>query len=260
MAKTAAAAKKPPAKKAGKKKTGDTIVIDTPDKKKQRAAPSRFSVDAARCFTVNPYVEGGKNKIDVVLHKGGSPTPDAQPQVTLLPGGRTLSVQWKIREELFTERQAKAQGIASNSSRSIAYSDTLQYMASAGVRASEGYFRGTPQLIQLDVECTGNPRVKFLDVPTKKKVWWAGKAHMQFNCMYVCTLKVANDRHDLTAKPKSAGFADFGFLESSAEADRSGGGHGGNSDDGGAAVGGGGGGVGGQHYPAVESEESEDDY
>ncbi|KAL3779656.1 hypothetical protein ACHAW5_003655 [Stephanodiscus triporus] len=152
-----------------------------------------------------------------------TPTPttltpkDAQPQVTLLPGGRTLSVQWKIREELFSELQAKAQGIASNSSRSISYSDTMQLM---------GYFRGTPQLIQLDVECTGNP----------KKVMWTGKAHMQFNCMYVCTLKVATDRHVLTSQPKNAGFADFGFLESSAEADRGGGGHGENSDGGGAAA------------------------
>ena len=255
MPKTAAAAKKPPAKKAGKKTTGEEpVIVDTPPKKKQRTAPTRFSVDSARCFTVNPYVLEGKNRIDVILHEGGSPPKDAQPQVTLLPGGRILSVQWKIREELFSERQAKAQGIERNTSRSIAYSDTMQLMASAGVRAVEGYFRGTPQLIQLDVECTGNPKVRFLDVPTKKKVTWAGKAHMQFNCMYVCTLKVANDRHGLTAQPKNAGFADFGFLESSAEADRGGGG---NSDGGGAGRGGGGGG-GGMHYP-VESDSDDDD-
>ena len=260
MPKTASTttAKKPPAKKAGKKTTGEILVIDTPTKK-QRVAPTRFSVDAARCFTVNPYVVGGKNKIDIVLHEGGSPTKDAQPQVTLLPGGRTLSVQWKIREELFSELQASTQGIESNSSRSIAYSDTMQLMVSAGIRAVEGYYRGTPQLIQLPVECTGSPKVRILDVPTKKKVWWAGKAHMQFNCMYVCTVRVATDRHGLTAQPKNAGFADFGFLESSAEADRGGGGHGENSDGGGAAaaaVGGGGGG--GAYYP-VESE-SDDSY
>ena len=238
MAKTASAttAKKPPTKKAGKKTTGKILVVDTPPKKKQRVVPTRFSVDAARCFTVNPYVDGGKNKIDIILHEGGSPTKDAQPQVTLLPGGRTLSVQWKIREELFSELQATVQGIASNSSRSIAYSNTMQLMVSAGVRAVEGYYRGTPQLIHLGVECTGNPKVRIRDVPTKKKVWFAGKPHMQFNCMYVCTVRVATDRHGLTAQPKNAGFADFGFLESSAEADRGGGGHGENSDDGGAAA------------------------
>ena len=76
---------------------------------------------------------------------------------------------------------------------------------------------------------------------TKKKVTWAGKRHMQFNCMYVCTLKVANDCHGLTAQPKNAGFADFGFLESSAEADRGGGGNGESSNGGGGGGRGGGG-------------------
>ncbi len=55
---------------------------------------------------------------------------------------------------------------------------------------------------------------------------------MQFNCMYVCTLKVANDRHGLTAQLKNAGIADFGFLDS-AEADPGGGGDGGGSSGGG---------------------------
>ena len=133
--------------------------------------------------------------------------------------------------DFFSELQATTQGIESNSSRSIAYSNTMQHMVSAGVRAVEGYYRyrGSPQLIQLDVECTGNPKIKMFHVPpTKQKVTIAGKkTHMQFNCMYVCTLKVAADRHVLTAQPKNAGFADFGFLESSAEADRRGGNGGG---------------------------------
>ena len=37
--------------------------------------------------------------------------------------------------------------------------------------------------------------------------------HMHFNSMYVCQLKVANDRHGLTAQPKNVGIADLGFLE-----------------------------------------------
>jgi hypothetical protein len=32
--------------------------------------------------------------------------------------------------------------------------------------------------------------------------------------MYVCMLKVAKDRHGLTAQPEDAGIADFGFLGS----------------------------------------------
>jgi hypothetical protein len=32
-----------------------------------------------------------------------------------------------------------------------------------------------------------------------------GKAHQQFNSMYVCTLKVAGDCHGLTLQPKKGG-------------------------------------------------------
>ena len=87
MAKTAATTKKPPAKKVGRKTTEDTIVVDTPPKKKQCATLTCFSVDAMRRFTIIPYAQGTKNKVDIVLHEGGVPPKDAQPQVTLLPGG-----------------------------------------------------------------------------------------------------------------------------------------------------------------------------
>ena len=165
-----------------------------------------------RGFTVNPYVQGTKNKIDVVLHEGGVPPKDAQPQVSLLPGGRMLSVLWKTPEKLYSELQAAVQGIPRNSSRYTGYSDTMQVMVSAGVRAIDGFHRGAPQLIHLDIECTGNPKIKVFQVPTKQKVSFMGMKHMQFNCMYVVTLKVASDRHGLTAQPTNAGIADFGFL------------------------------------------------
>lgn len=235
MPKLVATTKKAPAKKAGKKTTGEILDVDTPPTKKQcHKPPTRFSVDVFRGFTVNPYAQGSKNKIDIVLHEGGVPPKDAQPQVTLLPGGRMVSVQWKSDERLYSHLQASVQGIERNSSRSIAYSDTMQLMVSAGVRPIDGYHRGTPQIIQLGVECTGNPKVKMFHVPTKQKVTYQGKTYMQFNCMYVCTLRVANDRHGLTAQPKNAGIADFGFLDS-AEADRGGGGGGGGETGGGAA-------------------------
>ena len=153
-----------------------------------------------------------------------------------------LIAQWKSDERLYSHLQASVQGIERNSSRSTAYSDTMQLMVSAGVCAIDGYHRGTTQLIQLDVECTGNPKIKMFHVPpTKQKVTLAGKKmHMQFNCMYVCTLKVANDHHGLTAQPTNAGFVDFGFLDR-AEVDRGGGGEGG---------GGGGRSGGGAPYPS----------
>ncbi len=40
------------------------------------------------------------------------------------------------------------------------------------------------------------------------------KEHIQFNVMYVCTLKGAKDRHGLQKQPEDAGIADFGFLGS----------------------------------------------
>ena len=78
-----------------------------------------------------------------------------------------LSVQWKLDERLFSHLQASVQGVETNSSRYIGYSDTMQLMVNAGVRAIDGFHRGTPQLIALDVECTGNPRVRHYHVPTK---------------------------------------------------------------------------------------------
>ena len=215
-------------KPAGRKTTGEDNIInlDTPPPlgKKQRASSApRFSIEKKGGYTVNPYVQGSKNKIDVILHEG---VVDAQPQVSLLIGGRTLSVQWKSSEKLFSELQAAAQRIPKDTSRYAGYSDTIQLMANAGVTAVDGYHRGPPQLIQLDVECTGNPKVTHFRVPTKEVVEYKDKLHQQFNSMYVVTLKVAGERHGLTSQPKKGGIADFGFLGSQNSADSGGGGGG----------------------------------
>ncbi len=136
----------------------------------------------------------------------------------------------------------------------MGYSNTMQVMVNAGVRTIDGYYRGAPQLIQLNVECTGNPKIKVFQVPTKQKVSFAGTKHMQFNCMYVVTLKVVSNRHSLTAQPTNAGITDFGFLESqsSAEADCRGSGGGGGRAGKNPSRGGGGGG-----YLVDESNDSE---
>ncbi len=226
--------KKPSTQKAGRKMTGlddDPISLDSPppSKKQHSKALTCFSVNTLRGFTVNPYAQGTKNKINIVLHKGGVPPKDTQPQVTLLPGGRMLSILWKTPERLFLEMQASVQGIKPDSSRFVGYSDTMQLMVSAEIRAINGYHRGLPLSIQLDVKCTGNPKIKHFNVPTKQKVTFNGKMHMQFNSMQVCQLKVANDCHSFTAQPTNAGIADFGLLgsQSSTEVDHGGGGGGG---------------------------------
>jgi len=225
---TAAGTKKAASTKTGGRKStgGETIDLDTPPRKKPRTAAARYSTEKRGCYTVNPYAHRSKNKIDVVLHEGGVPSKNAQPQVSLLLGGKTLSVQWKTSEKLFSEMQATAQGFARDSSRFMGYSDTMQEMKKAGVVATDNYYRGPPQIIKLDVECTGEPKVKIRPFPTKETVYYKGKEHIQFNSMYVCTLKVAGERHGITAQVQRGGIVDFGFLgsQNSASIDRGGGG------------------------------------
>ena len=72
-------------------------------------------------------------------------------------GGMTLSIQWKAPEKLYTELQATAQKIRRDSSHFMGYSDTIQLVRNNGVTAVEGYHRGAPQIIHLDIEGTGDP-------------------------------------------------------------------------------------------------------
>ena len=55
------------------------------------------------------------------------------------------------------------------------------------------------------------------NVPTNEHVEWGNGGrvgqHRQFNSMYVSTLQVAKDRHQLTSGPKTVGHADFGDVE-----------------------------------------------
>jgi len=108
----------------------------------------------------------------------------------------------------------------------MGYSGTMQEMKKAGVVAIEGYYRGPPQIIKLDVECTGEPKVRISPVLTKETMLYKGKQHVQFNSMYVCTLKVAGERHGITVQAQRGGIIDFGFLgsQNSASIDRGGGG------------------------------------
>ena len=83
---TAAGTKKAASTKTGGRKSmgGETIDIDTPPKKKRSTVAARYSIKKEGFFTMNPYTHGSKNKIDIVLHEGGVPSKDAQPQVSLL--------------------------------------------------------------------------------------------------------------------------------------------------------------------------------
>ena len=91
-----------------------------------------------------------------------------------------------------------------DSSRFMGYSYTMQAMANAGVITVDGYHWGTPQLIYLDVECTGNLTMRIWSVPTKETVLFKNKKHIQFNSMHVCTLKAAGDRQGITGHHSAA--------------------------------------------------------
>jgi hypothetical protein len=68
-----------------------------------------------------------------------------------------LSIQWKAPKKLYTKLQATTQIIRMDSSHFMGYSDTIQLVRNNGVTAVEGYHRGAPQIIHLDIEGTGDP-------------------------------------------------------------------------------------------------------
>jgi len=80
----------------------------------------------------------------------------------------------------------------------------------SGNQAVDGFFRGAPQVVKLDVECTGVPKTERFNVLTDRTVRCQGRDHIQFDSMYVCTLKVAESRHSRIRATKDAGIATFG--------------------------------------------------
>jgi hypothetical protein len=108
-------------KKAGTNMTGEDVInIDTPPRKKQRAAnrtAAYFLTKTLKGYTVNHYSKGSKNCIDVVFREGGVPSERAQPMMSLDQGGKALRVKWKLSECLFTDEQATEQSIPKDSAR-----------------------------------------------------------------------------------------------------------------------------------------------
>ncbi len=96
----------------------EVIDIDTPPKKKQRAADraaAYFSTKTLKGYTVNHYSKGSKNCIDVVFHEGGIPSERTHPVISLDQEGKALKVKWKLSKRLFTKEQAMAQAIPKDS-------------------------------------------------------------------------------------------------------------------------------------------------
>jgi hypothetical protein len=195
----------------------EVIDMDTPPKLKQRVADqaaSYFSTKTLKGYMVNHYSKGSKHCIDVVFHEGGIPSKRAHPVISLNQGGKALKVKWKLSKHLFMDKQVTAHAIPKDSARYNGYADTSVRIHQAEVMPVDKFFQGAPQRIALDQECTGNPITNHWCVLTYKVVHYEGRDHIQFNSMYVTTLKVAKDCHTLTLGPKFAGIAKFGDVGS----------------------------------------------
>ena len=202
-------------KRAGPKTTGeDLIVIDADEKHCSSLSAPRWSLNQTKGFTVNPYSKGSKSRVDIVVHDSGVPSDDRKPNIKLDVGGRSVEFEWKLLESHFSDEQAEVQAIDRNSSRYSAYEDTMDKMHKAGTKAVDGFFRGTSQVVDLNVECTGVPTTQRYNILTDKTVYYKGREHIQFDSMYVTTLKVAKGRHSRVKATKEAGIAAFGKLKS----------------------------------------------
>jgi len=198
-------------KRAGPKTTGeDVVVIDADKKQRKSSSAPLWSLNQTKGYTVNSYSKGSKSKVDIVIHNSGVPTEHAQPTIKLALGGKSVEIEWKLPESHFTDEQAEVQAIDPNSARYNAYADTMDKLYRSGNQAVDGFFRGAPQVVKLDVECTGVPKTERFNVLTDRTVHFQGREHIQFDSMYVCTLKVAESRHSRVRATKDAGIAAFG--------------------------------------------------
>ena len=86
----------------------------------------------------------------------------------------------------------------------------MDRMFRTGNQAVGGFFRGAPQVVNLDVECTGVPKTWCYNILSDRTIRFQGQDHIQFDSMYVCTLKVVMSRCSRVRATKDAGIAAFG--------------------------------------------------
>jgi hypothetical protein len=223
---------------ATKKGKTTTELEDSPPAKRSKATkpPPSYSINTTKPYTVNDYPADDHDVIDLVLHEGGCPTANAQPNVNLQSDGMSVAVAWKIPCALLSDEQAKALQIPRGSTRYQAYNNTMQAMSRDGVRSIDGsYYIGEPQIIPLGVKCVGVPVVRRHTYPVGYWKTSDGKRHKQFNSMYVIQLRVDNVRVGLARQVEEGGEASFGFCGSQDSAGSEGQGGGRNGGGGGVA-------------------------
>ncbi len=51
-------------------------------------------------YTINPWLRGSKNYINVVFHDGGVQAKSKEPKITFDEGGKALNIEWKLPKKL----------------------------------------------------------------------------------------------------------------------------------------------------------------
>ncbi len=165
----------------------EVIDIDTPPKKKKRAAnwaAAYFFTKTLKGYMVYQYSEGSKNCIDVVFHKGGIPSKRTHPVMSLDQGGKALKVEWKLSKHLFMDKQVMVQAIPKDSARYNGYADTPDRIHQAGVMPIDKFYQGPLK----GLPSTGNARATRSPIagvysPTRWYTTSAKTTYSSISCM-----------------------------------------------------------------------------
>lgn len=203
-------------KKKVEPKTTGLSDDDGPTKKKMKVVEAKlYSIDVVKPYTQQEYAKDTDDIIDVVLVVDGVPNKKAEPEVTLESDGMKLKVLWKTPNVVLSVMQAKAQGIAKDSTHYQAYDNTMQQMYNHGIRPSNGYIISPPQYIPLKAKCVNVTKIE-------RKVYEVGEykhngyTHTQFSSMYVVKLRVDKIRVGMAESVQDGGIVSFGFSQNSA--------------------------------------------
>lgn len=200
-------------KKKVEPKTTGLSDDDGPTKKKMKVVEAKlYSIDVVKPYTQQEYAKDTDDIIDVVLVVDGVPNKKAEPEVTLESDGMKLKVLWKTPNVVLSVMQAKAQGIAKDSTHYQAYDNTMQQMYNHGIRPSNGYIISPPQYIPLKAKCVNVTKIerKVYEVGAYKH---NGYTHTQFSSMYVVKLRVDKIRVGMAESVQDGGIVSFGFSQ-----------------------------------------------
>ena len=203
-------------KKKVEPKTTGLSDDDGPTKKKMKVVEAKlYSIDVVKPYTQQEYAKDTDDIIYVVLVVDGVPNKKAEPEVTLESDGMKLKVLWKTPNVVLSVMQAKAQGIAKDSTHYQAYDNTMQQMYNHGIRPSNGYIISPPQYIPLKAKCVNVTKIerKVYEVGAYKH---NGYTHTQFSSMYVVKLRVDKIRVGMAESVQDGGIVSFGFSQNSA--------------------------------------------